>query len=56
MDVPNTDFPSDLESSIARRYNTMSAEMKFTPYWIDAPVKASTGPFALRSAPYAPRD
>ncbi|KAM0753566.1 hypothetical protein T439DRAFT_322461 [Meredithblackwellia eburnea MCA 4105] len=41
-DVPNTDYPSEVESKIAARYNIMTAEMKYTPYWLDAPVKSSS--------------
>lgn len=56
MEVPNTDYPSEAESRIARKYNTMTSEMKFSPYWLDAPVKASTGPSAFsRVAPLGPR-
>lgn len=43
MDVPETDFPSERETRIARRYNGMASESKFTPYLIDAPTKASSG-------------
>ncbi|KAK4700594.1 DNA-directed RNA polymerase III subunit RPC7, partial [Phenoliferia sp. Uapishka_3] len=42
MEVPNTDYPSETESRIAKKYNEMTSEMKFSPYWLDAPVKAST--------------
>ncbi|GAA5863895.1 hypothetical protein JCM1840_005810 [Sporobolomyces johnsonii] len=42
MELPDTDVPSTREARIARRYNNMVAEMKFTPFWIDAPTKAST--------------
>lgn len=42
-DYPQTDFPSDREARIANRYNTMTSEMKFTPFWIDAPTKANQG-------------
>ncbi|ORY72243.1 DNA-directed RNA polymerase III, subunit Rpc31 [Leucosporidium creatinivorum] len=41
-DVPDTEYPTEREARIAARYNTMTSEMKFTPFWIDAPVKAST--------------
>ncbi|KAI5481458.1 hypothetical protein MNV49_004214 [Pseudohyphozyma bogoriensis] len=42
MPTLDTDFPSEKEAKIARRYNTMAAEMKFTSCWIEVPVKAST--------------
>ncbi|KAL8293060.1 hypothetical protein RQP46_000754 [Phenoliferia psychrophenolica] len=42
MPVPPTDFPSEFESRVARKYNEMTSEMKFSPYWLDAPAKAST--------------
>ncbi|GAA5835318.1 hypothetical protein JCM9279_004505 [Rhodotorula babjevae] len=42
MDMPDTEYPSEREARIAKRYNTMVSEMKFTPFWIDAPARAST--------------
>ncbi|TNY22494.1 DNA-directed RNA polymerase III, subunit Rpc31 [Rhodotorula diobovata] len=42
MDMPDTEYPSTREASIARRYNAMVGDMKFTPFWIDAPARAST--------------
>lgn len=43
METPETDEPSEVEARIARRYNTMVANSKFSPYWLDAPIKASSG-------------
>ncbi|GJN88503.1 hypothetical protein Rhopal_001469-T1 [Rhodotorula paludigena] len=42
MDMPDTEYPSEREARIAKRYNAMASEMKFTPFWIDAPARAST--------------
>lgn len=47
MDMPDTEYPSTREASIARRYNAMVGDMKFTPFWIDAPARASTGEHRL---------
>jgi DNA-directed RNA polymerase III subunit RPC7 len=45
--MPDTGYPSEREASIAKRYNAMMSEMKFGPYWIDAPTRASTGTFTV---------
>ncbi|GAA6051165.1 hypothetical protein JCM3770_002570 [Rhodotorula araucariae] len=42
MDMPDTEYPSEREARIAKRYNDMVREMKFTPFWVDAPTRAST--------------
>ncbi|GAA6024371.1 hypothetical protein JCM10207_003302 [Rhodosporidiobolus poonsookiae] len=42
MEMPDTEYPNERESKIAKRYNAMVGEMKFTEYWIDAPTRAST--------------
>lgn len=47
MDVPETKFPSEWESIVARRFNHNVSEMKFTPFLIEAPTKASSGTSAL---------
>lgn len=45
-DFPDTEYPTEREARIAKRYNDMLAEMKYTPFFIEAPTRASTGAFA----------
>lgn len=42
-DFPDTEYPTEREARIAKRYNDMVAEMKYTPFFIEAPTRASTG-------------
>ncbi|POY76687.1 hypothetical protein BMF94_0279 [Rhodotorula taiwanensis] len=42
MDLPETEYPSEREARIAKRHNEMVNEMKFTPFWIDPPMRATT--------------
>ncbi|GAA5978852.1 hypothetical protein JCM11641_003587 [Rhodosporidiobolus odoratus] len=42
MDMPETEYPTTREAAIAKRYNSMMSEMRFSPYWIEAPTRAST--------------
>ncbi|GAA5833204.1 hypothetical protein JCM11251_005174 [Rhodosporidiobolus azoricus] len=42
MEMPDTEYPNEREAKIAKRYNAMMSEMRFSPYWIDAPTRAST--------------
>ncbi|GAA6061588.1 hypothetical protein JCM10212_004338 [Sporobolomyces blumeae] len=42
MDMPDTQEPDEREKRIAATYNKMVSERKFTPFWIDAPTRAST--------------
>ncbi|GAA5862227.1 hypothetical protein JCM8547_007776 [Rhodosporidiobolus lusitaniae] len=42
MDMPDTEYPSEREARIAKRYNNIMNEMRYTPYWIEAPQRAST--------------
>ncbi|KAJ8295523.1 hypothetical protein OF846_001740 [Rhodotorula toruloides] len=41
-DFPDTEYPTEREARIAKRYNDMLAEMKYTPFFIEAPTRAST--------------
>ncbi|BGP30140.1 hypothetical protein JCM10296v2_001892 [Rhodotorula toruloides] len=41
-DFPDTEYPTEREARIAKRYNDMVAEMKYTPFFIEAPTRAST--------------
>lgn len=43
MELPDTEYPSEREARIAKRHNEMVNEMKFTPFWIDPPMRATTG-------------
>lgn len=43
MELPETEYPTEREARIAKRHNEMVNEMKFTPYWIDPPMRATTG-------------
>lgn len=45
MDLPETEYPSEREARIAKRHNEMVNEMKFTPFWIDPPMRATTGAY-----------
>ncbi|BGP53945.1 hypothetical protein JCM8202_006139 [Rhodotorula sphaerocarpa] len=42
MELPDTEYPSEREARIAKRHNEMVNEMKFTPFWIDPPTRATT--------------
>ncbi|GAA6026976.1 hypothetical protein JCM8097_006010 [Rhodosporidiobolus ruineniae] len=42
MEMPDTEYPNEREAKIAKRYNSMVSEMRFTPYWLNAPTRAST--------------
>ncbi|TKA52990.1 hypothetical protein B0A53_04293 [Rhodotorula sp. CCFEE 5036] len=42
MELPETEYPTEREARIAKRHNEMVNEMKFTPYWIDPPMRATT--------------
>ncbi|GAA5928803.1 hypothetical protein JCM10213_002560 [Rhodosporidiobolus nylandii] len=41
-DTPETEYPNEREAKIAKRYNDMMRDMRFSPYWIEAPTRAST--------------
>lgn len=50
MELPETEYPTEREARIAKRHNEMVNEMKFTPYWIDPPMRATTGAQRLPSS------